>query len=858
MIKCPDRSVILLIVFMTPGFFEGILLSQTSLLDKTIELKRASYTLGDVINELTLEHSIFFSFNDKEVDTKKTVSMSVKPQKLRQILDVVEKQCQVEYSIHNDIIILKPKKTAKKVTISGYIDDASTGERLINATVYDRETYLGTVSNSYGFYSLLLEEGDREIVFDYVGYTSMPLKLNLYRDTVISIKLSPVIELEEVVIVGSRDMKIVSGRDPGLVKLPVSKIQALPSLIGEPDVIKTLQLLPGIQSGREGTANMYVRGGGADQNLMLLDDVPVYNASHLYGFFSVFNSDAIRSVKLYKGGFPARYGGRVSSVVDIRTKEGNTQEFQGKGSIGLMSSRITCEGPIVNDKASFLFSARRTYFDLLTKSLFKKNLDLDMEAAYFYDLSGKLSYTVNSKNRLYWSIYKGQDKFVTSEETNNYSYTEGMDWGNLVSSLRWNRTLSKRMFVNTTASYSLYEFLYSNENGSEFENFKSNFDTHIEDFAFKTDFDFIPSPMHHIKFGAGYIYHAFSPRSSDEHYYSKFSGFEYYEEEKQPVVYPNDINAYIEDEVQVINNLHFNAGLHYAGCIVKERYYQSLQPRLSVSYDLNSISFNASYSHMAQYMHLLPAKDYGSVTDLWLPVTNKIKPVRSREYSLGSGYSLNDKYIFSIEGFYKEMQNIIEFVDASNYTANATDWESLVDVGKGWAYGTEFMVQKTSGRFTGWIGYTLSYSKRKFSDGVIIPFKYDRRHDISVVGSYQLKPNIRAGFLWVYSTGHLMTLPTIKYPSIFAYSEYDFDNDINYYKLKNNFKIPDYHRLDINISFDKQVKKGTNVFTIGIYNLYSRKNPFYIFLTKDNIGNIQVKSMCILPLAPEVRYAFVF
>lgn len=853
-----EKTRVILFYFLYFILYVNSVHGQSDLLHKRIILSGFTYEVEGLFNELTSNYEIYFSYNDKAIKCQAEIHFTRKNYTLQEILKVVEVQCNISYTIQGDIIILKPKKIEKKYSVSGYIEDASTGERLINANVYDTVVYRGTISNRYGFYSLQLEEGDNILFFNYIGYSRKPVRVSLKGDTIINVSLTPSVKLEEVIIYGDDMKSLFIDKNPSMVKLPATHIKKLPSLIGEPDVIKALQLLPGLQMGREGSSSMYVRGGGPDQNLILLDDVSVYNANHLFGFFSVFNSDAIRDVKLYKGAFPARFGGRVSSVLDIRTKEGNTKEHKGMGSIGLMSSRVTYEGPIVENKASFIISARRTYFDVLTRGLFKDGLDVDLRKAYFYDISGKLSYKINQKNSLYLSVYQGQDKFRTGDDTEYRDYEEGMTMGNAVSSLRWNTILGKRLFANTTLSYSEYKYRYDNLSQSSAEQYDSEFNTSIEDVAIKTDFDFLPLPNHTIKFGAGYLYHSFYPGSDKEHYYHSFSDYEYYTENREKSIFTHEFNSYIEDEIKFLQYLNTNIGIHLSGCQVEQTFYSSIQPRISTTYSKNKLSLTGGYAYMTQYLHMLPDKGFNSITDLWLPVTSKVKPVNAHQYSLGSTYQITLDWIISNEVFYKDMRGIVEFIDATNYKGENTPWEEMIEVGKGWSYGTEFLLQKTTGRFTGWLGYTLSWSYRKLSNGKVLPYKYDRRHDISAVISYDINDHITFGALWVYATGHLMTLPSIKYPSLYQYTDRGFDVDINYYEDKNNFKVPDYHRLDVNLNFYKKVKKGTNIFSLGIYNLYCRKNPFHIYLSKDNWGNLQMKSMCILPFAPEIRNSFNF
>lgn len=561
---------------------------------------------------------------------------------------------------------------AQKYTISGSVKDAANGESLIGASIYNLHSRQGTTANHYGFYSLTLPQDSVSLQISYVGYESRLVRFFLSKDTTINFNLVSGSTLEEVVISATAEDQIQETTRMGTIDVPLENIKSMPALLGEVDVMKVLQLLPGVQSGAEGSSGLYVRGGGPDQNLILLDGVPVYNASHLFGFFSVFNADAINNVELVKGGFPARYGGRLSSVIDIRMKEGNSKKFQGEGSIGLVASRLTVEGPIVKDKTSFIVSGRRTYIDLIATPLIKMNTKGEETAGYyFYDLNAKINHRFNDKNRLFLSMYTGDDKayarsrYVSgqTDHTSESATQFKLQWGNITTALRWNAIINRKLFSNVTATYSRYRFgVYADQKESvttsgvtQSEYFQTAYVSGIRDFALKADFDFIPSPDHYIRFGIQAIDHLFTPGvlslRSNEVADTTLGATRTYAEE---------YFAYAEDDFTVTDKLKINAGIHASGFAVNGKFYHSFQPRLSARYLLSqNLSLKASYAQMAQYIHLLSNVGIGLPTDLWVPSTDRVGPEHSYISSMGLAYNLNNTYEITLEGYYKKMQGLL-------------------------------------------------------------------------------------------------------------------------------------------------------------------------------------------------------
>ncbi|MDA3779668.1 MAG: carboxypeptidase-like regulatory domain-containing protein [Bacteroidales bacterium] len=785
---------------------------------------------------------------------------------------------------------------AQKYTISGFISDSETGEQLIGSSIYNLKNLTsGTITNAYGFYSLTLEKSNIQIIISFIGYKAQSYNLNLAKDTVINFQLSPNIELEEVVVTGK--INNVETTQMSFVDVPIKTIKAMPVLLGEVDVLKTIQMLPGVQSGTEGTSGIYVRGGGPDQNLILLDGVPVYNVNHLFGFFSVFNADAINDVTLIKGGFPARYGGRLSSVLDIRMKEGNMKEIKGEASIGLISSKFTIEGPLKKDTTAFIFSLRRTYIDILAAPVMALVSSADNEfdkfstGYFFHDINAKINHKFSNRDRIYFSVYGGKDKAYSKIEEEGQDYSNKLDfdlhWGNLTTALRWNHIFSSQLFGNTTLTYSRYHFVtetkdeysYSYNGESKNDKFEISYLSGIYDIAGKIDFDYLPSPNHKIKFGVSGIYHTFEPgvtalRFSDE----------YIEENIDTTfgsknLYSQEYVAYVEDEIKIGSKLKVNFGGHFSGYNVRDTFFYSFQPRISARFLISrNWSIKAAYSKMQQNLHFLTNNTIGLPTDLWLPATDKITPQLSTQYAVGTNISINNQIDISVEGFYKEMDNIIEYKEGASFFGDSDDgsligqnWENKVEIGEGQAYGCEILLKKDLGKLSGWLGYTLSWTNRQFDNisfGEVFPYRYDRRHDISLVVTYKFNDRIDAGLTWVYGTGNAVTLAQERYVPVSEIdnlsSDYTTFSTIDNYGKRNNFRMPAYHRLDLGVNFSKEKKRGVRTWSISVYNAYNRKNPFFVRFEGESLydysgaSNRKLMQYSLFPIIPSISYKFSF
>ena len=761
-----------------------------------------------------------------------------------------------------------------KYTISGYVQEEASGENLIGVSIYNKASQQGTTSNQYGFYSITLEKGSYEIIYSFIGMNTSTKKINLNKNIRLNISLSEKSVLsEEVIVTGERLDKNISSSNMSQAKLEIKNIKQLPVILGEIDVLKSAQLLPGIQSGGEGNSGLYVRGGGPDQNLILLDEAVVYNAAHLFGFFSVFNADAIKDINIIKGGMPAEYGGRLSSVLDISMKDGNNKRYEADGGIGLLSSRLTLQGPVQKNKSSFIVSGRRTYIDVLSKPFMQKDNAFNGSGYYFYDLTTKINYRISDKNRLFLSGYFGRDVFNFINSDNDIGIK--IPWGNATTSLRWNHLFNDKLFMNTSLIFSDYRFEFNLEQ-SQFE-FKIF--TGINDWNTKVDFLYQPNQRHTIKFGANYTYHEFMPGNA-----TGKSGEVIFEPDEVYKEYSNEGAIYLSDDIELTDAFKIHAGLRYSsfqhsGYISFRNYlkneieanndnYRHLEPRLSFRYKLNSTSsLKGAYTQNYQYVHLALLSGSSLPSDLWVPSSSEIKPKFSTQYGIGYFKNLKDNmYETSIEAYYKEMTNLIEYKEGvlpeDNTNSNS---DGAFTFGNGDSYGLELLIKKTKGNTTGWIGYTLSKTTRYFdevNDGIAFPAKYDRRHDLSITAKHKLSEKWTLSSVFVYATGNAITLPTERYMV--------GGNIYTEYTSRNGFRMEPYHRLDIGATYTpKKKKRFQSSWSFSIYNIYSRKNPYFIYFALESTegqegsiqnGNLTPKAyqVSIFPILPSVTWNFNF
>ncbi len=790
-------------------------------------------------------------------------------------------------------------------TISGYVEDVATGERLIGCIVKDADNdRLVTTTNDFGFFSLKTNKENIKLQVMYIGYKTYEKELELTSDVSLTIELELENELDEVVV--TADRQNVQSTQMSKIDVSITKIQKLPVIFGETDLLKSLQLLPGVQSGTEGSNGIYVRGGGPDQNLILLDGVPVYNVSHMFGFFSVFNTAAIKNVTLYKGGFPARFGGRLSSVVDVQMKDGNMKKLSGSVSIGIIASKFTIEGPIKKDKTSFIVSGRRTYIDLLAKPFIaifgtqkyeggKETFD---GGYYFYDFNAKLTHKLTTKDRLFLSFYAGQDiasiKYDDEGSFETSSYTDktkfGLGWGNIITAFRWNHTFKKNLFVNTTLTYSRFNFgvdfdykYTDTDTGYTYsEAFFGGYSSGIDDFATMVNFDYLPNVNHKIKFGVSSIYHQFRPGEVKFHMELSDPKTDYDTTFGSANLYANEFAMFFEDDIRITKWLKINLGGRVSSFMVRDTTYFHPEPRVAARILFNkNFSLKFSYAEMMQYLHFLTNNTVGLPIDLWMPATDITVPEESWQAATGISWLIKNKYTLSVEGFYKEMDNLIEFKEGESIFSKPGEggmgevWEQKVVQGSGTAYGGEIFLQKNAGKLTGWISYTLAWTNRTFSEinnGRPFPYKYDRRHDISIVAMYDINENINVAMTWVYGSGMPTTIAESEFLGPFGgtgvsycYDENCYENGYSFYGHRNNYRLPAYHRLDLSLNMSKQKKHGKRTWSFGIYNAYNHINPFYTLLVNQyetgdftNQKQTYLKIISIFPIMPSVSYKFEF
>lgn len=772
------------------------------------------------------------------------------------------------------IILLPISSFSQHYTISGYITEKKSGETLIGASVYDNISKKGAITNTYGFYSLTLPKNTVQLTYSTTGFKKKEIAFTLNKDTTINIAFEDNLELKELVVSANIAETGVRGSQMSTINIPISQIKSMPAMMGEVDVIKALQMLPGVQSGTEGSSGMYVRGGGPDENLMLLDGVPVYNANHLMGFFSVFNADAIKNVTLYKGSFPARFGSRLSSVIDITSNDGNDKQIHGNASIGLLSSKLSIEGPIIKEKTTFSLSGRRSYIDLLTKPLmssYQSGEDSKTSFGYyFYDVNAKLTHKINDKHRLFVSFYNGNDVISTgynysNSDNSNTNMDMDWNWGNTIGALRWNWRIAPKLFCNTTLNYTSYlsniKIAMNSDAGTMGMGYKSG----IEDQTARIDLDYNPNVYNEIKIGGEYTYHTFKPDVTS--FEAALTGFDTTVVNGNNNVYPHEVNFYIEDNVTLNKYIKGNIGLHYSNFYVQQKAYQSLEPRVSARFMLNSnLSLKVAYCEMSQYVHLLASNSISLPTDLWVPVTKRVEPMKAKQFSAGVFYKLPANTELSVEGYYKKMDNLIEYKEGESlFSENgsiAEGWEEKIEIGQGYSYGMEILFEKSVGQTTGWVGYTLAWANRQFDNisfGNVFPAKYDRRHDISVTISHKFSKKFDVAANWIFGTGTTATLGTQLFNAPTNLGGINYGQQYTYYENRNNFRMPNSHRLDLSVNFHKKLKWAERTWNISIFNVYNHKNAFIIFTDYDSeTKQNQLKQLSILPILPSVSYSLKF
>ncbi len=751
----------------------------------------------------------------------------------------------------------------QKYTLSGSVSDASTGEDLTGATVMVAGSNKGTATNSYGFYSLSLPEGDRTIRVSFIGYDAFETKIHLNKDVSLNIELEPSVQtLGEVVVASESDDGNISSAATGVEKLDIRKIETIPVLFGEKDILKTIQLLPGISNASEGSTGFNVRGGSIGHNLILLDEAPVYSSAHLMGFFSVFNSDAIKDVTIYKGGIPAAYGGRASSVVDIVMNNGNSKNFRTSGGIGLVSSRLTVELPVMKERMSLILSGRRTYADLIARTLFKDDVISDEMKFYFYDLNAKINFTVNPRNRIFLSGYFGKDVFDLREDL-------GTGWGNTTGTLRWNHLLSEKIFSNTSVIYSRFDY------GFAFGSLGIRLRSGIEDVSLKEDMTWYIDPDNTLKAGFNLVYHVFRPGELSA---GDTTEYKIALREKKGA----EGALYLQNEQELSQRLSANYGIRLSffsqlgpgwfyeydenNSITDSSFFKKnqavfphflLEPRLSVNYRVGErSSLKASFSRMSQFIHLLSNTTSGTPADVWLPGSNNLKPVIVDQFSAGYFRNFMDNGIeASLEAWYKDIKNTTDYEDGAEIIFNE-HVESQILTGRGRGYGLELYIKKKYGEFSGWIGYTLSRTENRIegiNDYKWYPVKYDKTHDLSLVTIYKPGKRLSLSAVWTYATGNAVTFPSGRYVIN--------GSPVPFYTERNGYRMPAYHRLDLSVTLEgRNRKRFKSQWDLSVYNLYNRHNAYMIsFRESETVpGATEAVRLSLFGIVPAISYNFKF
>lgn len=779
---------------------------------------------------------------------------------------------------------------AQTYKISGYIREAGSSESLVGASLLNTDTRQGTAANAYGFYSLTLPVGKVNLQYSYLGYEPAVLSFELNRDTVIEILLRPLSTQLDEIVVRSRRHSPENAR-LGNIYVPIAQLTGMPSLLGEVDVMKSLQMLPGVQSTDEGKSDFSVRGGSPDQNLVMLDGIPVYNTSHVFGFLSIFNADAIKHVNFYKAGYPARFGGRLSSVVDIRTNDGNMERIKGSATVGLISMKAALEGPLVKDKTSFNLSFRRTYIDLFMGTILDRLRKLDEDISenddynfYFYDINAKLQHKLSDRSSLFFMFYNGRDKLTTQYDTREgwegellTLSSQDWKWGSTLAAAKWNYIFSGNLFLNSTFSLNNYKYgshlskdniPLNNEQRDNRSYIGMDYNSGIMDYSLTSDLDYVPSPQHYIRMGMAYTFHNFKPEILSQ---------QASEESYDPIDFKNgrrihahEAALYAEDEWEITPRLKANPGLRASLFNVEGKTYVGLDPRLSLSYKLNrNMSLKAGYTQMKQYIHLLSSNALFLQTDLWVPVTSQVRPMTSHQYSVGAFYSLPHGLELSVETYYKDMRHILEYQDGASFLGLSAGWENKVEAGQGRSFGLEVFLQKMTGNTTGWIGYTWAKTDRCFDQinyGQWFPAKYDRRHSLNVSVMQKLGKHFELSANWIYNTGNVITLPLVEIESANIPDDPDGGGywTLEQFEHRNNYRLSGYHRLDLGISYyTNRNKPRHSIWNLSVYNAYNQRNPFLVttdFVDEPPYSHSRrvLKQITLFPIIPSLSYTYKF
>lgn len=879
------------------------LVNAQSILDKkiTVHLENTSYKLA--ISEIKKLVGIEFAYNDDALPIDKKVTLQFDQIKLRHVLYYLLEDTDLSYKFIGDQIILyKFEETLpKKLTINGYVLDSLSGEKIIGANIYLMGTNIGTTSNLYGFYSITYYPGDWVLATSYLGFKQSEKKIHIETNRTIDVRLHRSIDLQEVIVTADFYARRQVGINTAWESFTSKDIEMIPAVGGEQDIIKLIQNLPGVLAGTDGLGGLQVRGGDPGQNLVLLDGVQVYNPFHTAGFFSIYNPSAVKSVRLYKSGFPARFSGLTSSVLDVRTKEGNNQNVKAEGGISLLALNGTIEGPIKKGKSSYFLTARRTHIDPWLKSITQYLNQRENKGGftnyYFYDINAKCNFNLSRNDNLYFSFYSGRDNFMdfsnkveNIQNTRINSNSENLlDWGNDIGTIRWNKLINNKLFANTTLNYSNFKYNSFNYNEninispSKVEEKKFDvalFKSNIRDLSIKTDFDFIPTPVQKLKAGFGVILHKFEPvvfniddTNENASLYNGNTSFSNLDTllKTQPIS-AIEVNNYLEDEIIVNDNIIFNLGLNTSFFSVQNINYLVFQPRISLNFILNDhFSIFLSHDNLAQNLHLLSNSGFGLPNDFWIPSTANIGPLKVKQTTLGFHYRIGKNYELKMEAYFKEMKNLVAFQEGASFSAggvifnggfiDARNWEDKISQGEGVSKGIELSLKKNIGSLTGWISYSYANAERQFQDrnyGRIFPYRYDRRHTLNLVGVYVVKTGIELLANFTFGTGQPFSYATSKYYVSLPGSSNPIE--VLNWNATNSSRLESYHRLDIGANFINKRSWGEETISIGITNVYNRKNTLFVKLEEnpsDPFDKNFVKNS-LLPILPSVSYKIRF
>jgi hypothetical protein len=834
--------------------------------------------LSVICGQLETQYGIHFSYSREIVDLSRRVTVNMQQKPLKRVFEELFSPFDIRFARIGDQVVLTVKPSTE-MTISGYVQDVRTGERLIGATIYAPAQQTGVATNQYGFFSLTIPKDTNSLWVSYVGYNLQRLPVTGKRSVIVS--LSPNNSLQEFIVTDT----VQSQRQMSALHITAADVKSMPRLLGESDIMRAIAALPGVSGGVDGGSVVSVRGGGSDQNLVLLDGSPVFNSSHLFGMFSVFNPDIVKSADFYKGGFPARYAGRLSSVVDIATKDGDMKAYHGEASAGLIAVRGMVEGPIKTDKTSFMVSARRSIMEPIIESLTDEDVAQrgTKVGLYFYDVNIKLNHIFSPRDRIYFSMYTGTDRIGVTLKNNgdsaaaNNPYQERvvtrLSWGNYTSALRWNHVFNPKLFVNTTLNFSQYYFnvdynyYYEPARTSDSIHLFGKYYSQVKDAILRVDAEYLPNPYHIIKFGAGGITHKFNPG---------VTSFEDYSQTKtmldtaynQATSMGGEVLVYAEDDWRITPALRVNIGVHASGFLVPGKFFSSLQPRMQARYNFGrNWTLMGAYTHMNQYLHVLSEINTSLPTDLWVPSTARVGPMFSRQFTVGLSKTLKDRrYAISLETYYKSMKRVIEYKEnQSLFNSAGENWDEQVELGTGTSYGGEILLEKRKGKLKGWIGYTLSWAYRKFphiNEGKTFPYNFDGRHDVKVVLTQQIGKRWELAANWHYNSGLPLTLPVASYEGISDPSPYEHDANLpilDQLSDRNQFRTRAIHRLDLSASHTKEKPWGSRSWTFSLFNAYNQANPFlYNVITDQANQKRYLQEISILPILPSVAFAIKF